>query len=140
MIAPAVALAVVAFIAGHPAQIACDVSESATAVEAWTTPGGSTTHFKPSLCEGLGSRPGDLRFGRALGTLIHEGAHARGVKSEACAESWADLAVFDVLRRFYNIPMFSPLSWRIGAQVYAQTQGRPAEYQPSGQSCAAEPH
>lgn len=139
---PVVALAVVAFIAGKPASVVCDADTNPPigappgyVVEAWTKVGSDTEHITPSLCAGLSARPGSIEFARSLRVVIHESAHARGTRVEACAELWADLAVFDVLRRFYNIGFFTPLSAEIGAQVLAETHRRPAVYQPSLTSC-----
>ena len=70
----------------------------------------------------------------------NESAHLRGVRLEACAELWANLVVFDVLSRFYRVPMFSTLSWRVGEQVAALTRARPAEFQPTPTACEHEPH
>ena len=146
MIAPAVALLVAAFIAGHPVQIMCDIPDSATAVEAWSTPCGSFMHMKPSVCVGLTQKVGgtehavgQVSFAHAIGTVIHESAHAKGVRSEACAEMYADIGVFDVLRRFYGVPFFTPLSWLVGRQVRDHTLHLPPNYQPTSGSCIGEP-
>lgn len=138
MTALAVALAVAAFVADKPASIACDVPESAI-VNGWTAPElSSVIHLKPSRCDALAEKPGAAGFASSLSLVIHEAAHLRGVRSEACAELWANLAVYDVLRRFYGVPFFSPLSWRIGAQVVAITHRLPPIYQPTASACEAE--
>ena len=133
---PAVALDVAAFIASHPTAIVCDADVNLgpnpppQGVEAWTVRGTGPIHLRPERCDDLGQPVGSARFGRAIGTLIHEASHARGVRREACAEMTADIGVFDVLARFYRVPMFTPLSWQVGAQVLALTRGLPADYQP----------
>lgn len=141
---PAVILAVIAFVAGKPAQVACDADVNPPigvppgfVVEAWTKVGGDTEHVVPRLCAGFSARPGSIEFARSIRVVIHESAHARGVWTEDCAELYADLVVFDVLRQFYNIPFFSPLSEEIGAQVLAETRLRPSYYQPTERSCSA---
>lgn len=139
---PAVALAVVAFIAGKPATVVCNTdgyngppAPAGYVVEGWTTPGTSTIHLNAAMCDGLSAKPGTVAFARALRVVIHESAHARGTRVEACAELWADLIVYDVLRRFYNIDFYTPLSQTIGAQVLDETHRRPASYQPTLSSC-----
>lgn len=139
MIAPAVALMVAAFIAGHPTQVLCDVPPTAVVV-AWTNPGSSVIHMQEDACAGLAAKPGDLSFAHGLSALIHESAHARGVRSEACAEAWADLTSYDVLRRFWHVPFFTPLSWLVGAQIREESRRLPASYQFDGQSCDMEVH
>lgn len=139
---PAVALAVVAFIAGKPATAVCTTdgykgqpAPAGYILEGWTTPGTDTVHLDPTICADLSAQPGSVAFARALRVVIHESAHARGTRSEACAELWADMTVYDVLRRFYNVDFFTPLSEEIGAQVLDETHRRPAVYQPSPSSC-----
>lgn len=137
MVAPII-LSVVAFVAGHPTAVACDANVNqgpnppppGFVVEAWTPYGGNVIHTLPSLCDGSNDPVGSPQFAAALRVFIHEAAHARGVHSETCAEMTADEGVFDVLRRFYGVPFFSPLSERVGAEVLALTRVRPPEYQP----------
>lgn len=134
-----IALSVAAMIAGKPVTVACDadINPGPTglpapgfAVEAWTLYGGDTVHMLPQLCDDLAARPGTIEFASGIRVLIHESAHARGIRREDCAELVADIGVFDVLRRRYDIPFFSPLSRLIGAQVLALTRLRPTNYQP----------
>lgn len=138
---PAVVLAVVAFIAGKPATAVCNVdgypgtAPPGFTVEAWTQVGGDLVHLAPSVCAALQTPPGTVSFARGLRVVIHESAHARGVSSESCAETWADLTVYDVLRRFYRVEFFTPLSAEVGGQVYAETLRRPSDYQPSLTAC-----
>lgn len=97
--------------------------------------GASTEHMTSALCNGLSEKPGTVPFAQSLRVLIHESAHARGVRTEDCAEMWADLVVFDVLRRFYRVEFFSPLSRTVAGQVFAETLRRPSNYQWSSGSC-----
>lgn len=137
MIAPVI-LSVVAFIAGHPTTVVCDATLGGHAAEApaditpigFTPYGGNVIYALPSLCDETSMPVGSTRFAHALGTFVHEASHARGVRSESCAEMTADIGVFDVLRRFYSIPFFSARSVAIGAQVLAFTRARPPNYQP----------
>jgi hypothetical protein len=138
VIALAIAFTIASMISGHPTQIACDVPTTAV-VEAWTTPRSNLLHMQPTLCAGLGMAPGDPRFSYALGVLIHESSHARGVLREACAEMYADVLIYQVLRDYYRVPFFSKLSMQIGAQVLYFSRHRPAEYQWSTTSCDREP-
>lgn len=147
MLAPALAALVASFIAGHPTQLACDADTNPSptppppgfVVESWTRVGGSVSHFIPARCADMAAKPGTEAFARGVRVLIHEAAIARGVRTEDCASAWETLAVFDVLQRFCRIPMFTSLSWKIGAQVLAETRLRPANFQPTGQSCAGQP-
>src|SRR6266496_3650094 len=143
MIGPAPAPIAAAFIAGQPVQVTCDVPESATAVEAWSSPG-LAIHMKPSLCTGLSRKigepergAGDVSFAHAIAVLIHESAHVKGVRAEDCAELYVDLGVYQVLRDYYGIPFFTPLSWLVGGQVHAHTLRLPPSYQPTLTSCEA---
>lgn len=137
MIAP-VMLAVASFIAGHPTVVTCDATLNGQAANApaGTTPiastpyGGNTIYVVPSICDESNAPVGTEQFAHAIGTIVHEASHARGVVSESCAEMTADVGVFDVLRRFYNIPFFSSMSVLVGAEVLAFTRRRPADYQP----------
>jgi hypothetical protein len=137
VVAPVI-LAVVSFIAGHPTTVACDATLNGHAASApagttpiaWTPYGGSTIYVLPSICDESNATVGTEQFAHAIGTFIHEATHARGVVSESCAEMTADIGVFDVLRRFYDVPFFSSTSVLVGAEVFAFTRQRPAEYQP----------
>lgn len=128
-------LAVVASIAGHPVTVACDAdvnrpSSVPAGAIGWAIIGGDTIHIHPLMCDYSRAEVGSPEFAAALDLFIHESAHARGVLSESCAEMTADVGVFDVLRRFYGIPFFTPMSRRIGAQVLAITRTLSPEYQP----------
>lgn len=129
MVAPAIALAIAAFIGGHPSAIVCDVPETAI-VTAWTTPAAPPTiHLRASLCAALAEPPAvEGWFPVALGALIHESAHQRGISDEACAEKWGDLMIFGVLTRFYGEPFLSPLSLEIESMAQLNTSRLPAEY------------
>lgn len=136
MIGPVI-LSVIAFIAGHPTTVVCDATLGGHAdastgftVIAWSAYGGDTIYAAPSLCDETRGRVGSLAFAHSIGTFIHEASHARGIHTETCAELTADIGVFDVLRRFYNVPFFTPLSRLVGAQVLTFTRARPTAYQP----------
>lgn len=134
-----VALAVALFISGQPAQIKCDVASNLM-VEAYVVHDGSQTiHMTQSLCDGLGARPSDPRFSYALGVLIHESSHLRGVRSEPCAELYAAVMVYEVLERFYRVPMFTSLSWDTGSRVQAANANRPQTYHYTSTACDDEP-
>jgi hypothetical protein len=135
---PAIALSIIAMIAGHPTQVTCDVPATAV-ITAWTSFDGQEIHMQESICAGLEEQLGTYRFAASISTLVHESAHARGVRSESCAETWVNVAVYDVLWRFYAVPFFTPLSEEIGAQVATITRGLPPAYQPAPTACAQEP-
>ena len=139
-----VTLAIAAAIAGHPVDVRCDADKNPPpgltpapgyVIEGWAYVGGNEIHMLPHLCADTNAPVGSLAFAQALRVVIHEAAHARGVAVEACAELWAALVVFDILRRFYGIPFFSKLSESIGRQVLAETRLRPPNYQPRAESC-----
>lgn len=131
---PAVILSVVAFIAGHPTQIVCDANLGGLATSpneiARTPYGGNVIYALPRICDELFAPVGTNAFAHAIGTVIHEASHARGLRSESCAEMTADIGIFDVLRRFYGAAFFSARSVAVGAQVLAFTRARTADYQP----------
>lgn len=132
MIAPVI-LSVVAFIAGHQTAVVCDPTLDGHAIPGatgWTYTGGNVIYVVPSICDETRAKIGSLRFADGLSTVIHEAARARGLSRDSCVEMVADIGVFDVLRRFYGVAFFTPLSREIGAQVLALTRGRPASYQP----------
>lgn len=137
MVAPVI-LAVVSFVAGHGTTVACDANVNpgpnppppGFVVEAWTPYGGNVIHALPTVCDESNNPVGSPQFVVSLATFIHEAAHARGIRTETCAEMTADIGVYDVLRKFYGIPFFSRLSKQIGAEVLALTRVRPPEYQP----------
>jgi hypothetical protein len=139
--APAVIVSVVSFVAGHPTQVACDADTNFGptgpppqdfSVEAWTPYGTGPVHVLPKFCTEALSPVGSPAFAEAIRVFVHEAAHARGVVREDCAELTADIGVFDVLRLFYHVPFFTPLSWKVGSQVLALTRIRPPNYQPEG--------
>jgi hypothetical protein len=139
MIAPVV-LAVVSFIAGHPTGVVCDATlnghEAALpGAVGWTAYGGDTVYVVPAVCAGLTFPVGEPGFGAALGTVIHEATHARGIRSEACAEWNADHGIYEVLRDFYGFATldswaFNLIAGNIAAEVVAETRRRPPQYQP----------
>lgn len=133
MVAPVI-LSVIAFIAGHPVQVSCDPALGGHATSAgevgWTAYGGEVIYVVPMVCDDSGRALEDPRFAFALATLIHEAAHARGIRSESCAELTADIGIYQALRDFYDVPFFTPTSQQIGATVLAQTRARPPTYQP----------
>lgn len=129
----AVVLSVVAFIAGHPTQVVCGDGlggHATPGVIGWTAYGGNVIYVTDKICVGSNAEVGSDAFALGIGTLIHEAAHARGVRKESCAEMTADIGIYDVLRRFYNVPFFTPTSRMVGLQVLENTRRRPAEYQP----------
>jgi hypothetical protein len=134
MITPAIALAIAAFIVGHPTQVMCNAPEGPQSLVMGYTVSG-VVHIRPSLCSAVAGKPGPEMFALGISALIHESAHARGISKEACAELIADLGVYQVLRDFYGIPFFTPLSWAVGRQVYANTLTLPAKYQTAGATC-----
>lgn len=137
MVAPVI-VAIVSSIAMHPTQVACDADVNHSGlpappgfeVGAWTIVGGSTIHVLPRYCRYSFAKPPDWTFAKALEVFIHEAAHARGVHTEACAEMTADVGVYDIVRRFYGIPFFTPLSKLIGAQVLIYSRELLPDYQP----------
>lgn len=134
----AVLLSAIAFVAGHPTTVACDANTNPSpfptapgqTATAWTLTGGNVIHVIPQFCLASNAQPGSDAFARAMDVFIHEAARARGFSSDSCVELMADEGVYDVLRRFYSIPFFSPLSVQIGAQVLALTRTTPQSYQP----------
>lgn len=115
--------------------IVCDPDLGGHAAEypgalGWTAYGGSTIYVILSICANATARPRSATFADAIGAVIHEAAHARGIRSESCAEMTADIGVYDVLRRFFGVPFFSSDSEVIGALVLAETRQLPAAYQP----------
>jgi hypothetical protein len=148
VIAPVLAAIVAAFVAGHPTQIVCDadVNRSPTpappgfVATAWTAVGGNVIHMIPARCAGLEAKPGNGEFARSLGTLIHEASIARGVRTEQCANLWTALLPFEVLERYYDVPMGSPLSWSVAGQVLGHVLDGPPEYRPQLTSCEIQPH
>lgn len=137
MVAPVI-LAAVAFIAGHPTSVVCDADVNhgpvaerpGLTLKGWTAYGGNVIHVLPGFCSASTLLPGAPGFPETIELFIHEAAHARGIVSESCAELTADMGVFDVLRRFYGVPFFSPLSVRVGRAVLAHSREAPADYQP----------
>ena len=132
---PAKAIDVVTFIAGHQTSIVCDPTlggHAATSPDAfgWAAYGGNIVYLVPAICQDMSADIGSPRFAEGIAAVIHEAAHARGARSESCAEMTADLGVFDALRRFYGVPFFSDLSRTVGDQVLAGTRLRPESYQP----------
>jgi len=137
MLAPVI-LAIVTAIAGHPTTVACDADSNPSpfptapgyVVAAWTLTGGDTIHALPLLCNESRYPLGSTEFAAAIETFIHEAARARGVVTDSCAQLTADEGVYDVLRRWYGVPFFSPMSEQVGAQVLSLTRKLPASYQP----------
>lgn len=137
MLAPVI-LSVVAFIAGHPTQVACDADTNPSpfptapgqVATAWTLTGGNLIHAHPAFCAASFAPVGSDSFARAMDVFIHEAARARGLTGDSCPQMIADIGVYDVLRLFYNVPFFTPMSRRVGAQVLALTRTLPASYQP----------
>lgn len=129
-------LAVVAFIAGKPVHVVCDPALGGhyIAGAAAATPyGGDTIYAIPEICADAAARVGSYEFALAVSRFIHEASHARGLRVEACAELTADLGIYQVLRDYYRIPFFTPMSRQIGAQVLEDvTRLLPAAYQPEG--------
>lgn len=139
MIAAPILVSVAAMVAGKPMNVACDADTNfgntapppaGFVVEAWTPYGGDTVHMLPQLCDDVLQQPGTEEFATGIRVLIHESAHARGVRREDCAELTADIGVYDVIRRLWGIQFFTPLSWQIGSQVLNLTRLRPLNYQP----------
>lgn len=129
----AIILSVVAFVAGHPTAVSCDPALGGHAVPGatgWTYTGGNVVYVVPAVCDETNAKIGTVQFADGLATMIHEAARARGFSRDSCVEMLADIGVFDVLRRFYAVPFFSPLSVAVGAQVLTLTRGRPSRYQP----------
>lgn len=138
-----VALLIAASIAGHPVGIKCDAEINNPfpfPVDGWAYVGGNELHMTRYLCDALERRDtNETAFARALGTLIHEAAHTRGVESEACAELYAQVLVYQVLRDHYRIPFFTRVSRRVGEAVARLTSLLPPAYQPTQTSCDQEP-
>ncbi len=85
----------------------------------------------PALCNGLYAPLGTLAFAQSYRVLLHEGAHASGIRNEACAEAY----VWANSRRFlYSHYLFDPwyfwLSSKIAKQIETETLRRPPSYQP----------
>lgn len=137
MLAPII-LAVVSLVAGHPTTVACDADTNPSpfptapgqVATAWTLTGGNVIHVHPRFCDFSAAPVGTEDFARVIDVFIHEAARARGVQTDSCVEMTADIGVYQVLRDFYNVPFFTALSRRVGAQVLAYTRKLPASYQP----------
>lgn len=130
-------LSLIAMIAGHPTSVACDADTNPSpfaapgyAATAWTYTGGDVIHAHPVFCQDTYSAPGTDEFARAVDVFLHEAARARGIQSDSCVELTADLGVYQVLRDYYGVPFFSPMSALVGAQVLALTRTLPASFQP----------
>lgn len=131
---------VASFAAGKPVAVACDVETNNPLgdprVQGWTRVGSSELHLRLPLCNYLtlnprSTVPGDLpRFVYALTVLLHESFHARGVVSEACANTYTQLISFDVLRRFYGVSFFTALSWQVGGMMNQNMLKQSANYHP----------
>jgi hypothetical protein len=137
-----VALLIAASIAGHPVGIACDADRNnpfPMPVDGWAHVGGDTAHITPRLCAALGSGVQHPDFPRALSVLIHESAHLRGVRREACAELYAHVLAYQVLQEHYNVPFFTVKSKWIVTIIVQQTRLLPPEYQPQVTSCDDQP-
>lgn len=136
---PAKALAVGAFVAGHPVEIICDADVNPSpkpvppgfVVDAWTLIGTGPIHMVPAICANLRARVGTPEFTHALRVLLRESAIAGQARSESCAELYAELGSYDVLRRFYRVPFFTALSRRIGDDVVAEVKTSPPNFAPS---------
>lgn len=132
-------VAAASWVAGHPVTVACDADTNPSpfpaapgaVITAWTLTGGNVIHALPAICGETDAEPGTTQFADGIATMLHEAARARGLTSDSCVELFADIGVFDVLRRFYGIAFFSDMSVRIGSQVLGLTRQRPASYQPA---------
>lgn len=137
---PAIILSVVALVAGHPAHVNCDADTTNPfpfAVDGWSTPGGSNMHLSTKMCSYLVNyKLTTPEYGAALNVVMHESAHLRGVRKEACAELWADMMTWNVLRDVYGIKSYGPVWQTVAANVVNYTHLKPPAYQPNGQSCA----
>lgn len=132
-------VAVASWIAGHQVSVACDADTNVSpfpaapgaVITAWTLTGGDVIHALPAICGETDAKPGTTQFADGIATMLHEAARARGLRTDSCVELFADIGVYDVLRRFYGIPFFSDTSVHIGSQVLGVTRQRPASYQPA---------
>jgi hypothetical protein len=131
---PAAALAAVAFVAGYPAQVTCDLPDSGN-VMGYAVPGAPALRMQPWLCDSLRRPPFTSGFVYAMTTVIHEAAHLRGVRSERCAAWYSVAGIYDVLRRFYGIPFFSSQSRHIGSQALMFVQSLGETYRPDPTAC-----
>src|SRR5688500_12347951 len=105
-----VALLIAASIAGHPVGITCDADKNDPfpfPVDGWAQLNGNAMHLHPEMCAALRSGVQHSDFPRALGVLIHEAAHLRGVENEACAELYSHILAYQVLQEHYSVPFFS---------------------------------
>lgn len=136
---PDAAVQVAAAVAGHPTQVVCDADVNPSPkpsapgffAPAWTVIGAGPIHLVPALCSNMSAKVGSAEFANAIGTLVREASIAGPVRSEACASLVQAVGVYDVLRRFYNVPFFTRLSWSIGTQVLANVRAGPkGDYQP----------
>jgi len=136
-------VAAASWIAGHPVTVACDVDVNPSpfpiaagfVATAWTLTGGSVIHATSTVCDETSAQVGTMAFADGIATMIHEGARAHGWQSDSCVELLADIGVFDVLQRFYGVPLFSSTSELVGAEVLGLTRARPTSFQP--ESCWA---
>lgn len=137
---PAIILSVVALIAGKPAVVNCDAATTSPfpyAVDGWSNVGGSEVHLSKRMCSYFAYRITTPEYGAALNIVMHESAHLRGVREEACAELWADTMTWIVLRDVYRYKHYGQVWQTVAANVVAYTRLKDPAYQPSGQSCAA---
>lgn len=129
---------VVTWAAGHPTTITCDADANqspvpappGTTATAWTVTGGNLIHAHPAFCAASTAAVGTTAFAGALDVFLHEAARAHGWRKDSCVELFADMAVYDALRRFYGVGLFTPMSQLVGSQVLADTRTLPAVYQP----------
>ena len=146
MIAPALALLAAAFVAGKPVQVACDADvnlggvqvQAGYSLEGWTVPGRSEIHLHPNICSGLAQPAYSAGFASAFRVVLHEAAHAKGIRSESCAEGYALVYARETARRFYRVPLWSSTSEELSAKIWGQTLLRPEVYRPDGSDCVLE--
>ena len=130
-----IAAAIVLAVSGHPGvMIGCDADTNNPyfnfPVAGWAIFGGNEVHLHPQYCADMDPRVwrDSVTRGVALGVLIHEAAHARGVRSEQCAEMYAGVLMYEYLERFYGISMFSAESWEASRWWVVRNRSLPQNY------------
>jgi hypothetical protein len=133
-------LAALALLVGHPVELRCDgdtpppglTIPPGAVLEGWTQLGGDVLHLSEARCAGL-RRPGRGReWAWSVQTLLHEGAHAAGVRREDCAES---LATVWFLFAAWRLRLDWAETLAVLEEFARRSATRPEPYRPRDGSC-----
>jgi hypothetical protein len=131
-------LVALAVLVGNPVRLDCTDAQPpgytpppGTFVEGWTTVGDSSVvHLSEVRCTGLRRPPSDVEWAWSVQVLLHEAAHASGIRNEACAEAFTFIWALWLLPRL-GIPWEPTLE-----RMDRRTASRPSSYHPHFGSCA----